>query len=365
MLATEPRIVVFRVAGVIQATSSLSLTEANSYVTVAGQTSPGGITFVGSPGQFLGNYNTNFHDGVFRFLRFRGRGNRDAVSFNEAHHLVFDHCDFSGANDEVFDVTNGHHVTLQWSTVTNSDAANGGKGSLIAYSPTASISIHHNLYAHHHTRFFPHMHWGGGGVPAEGSIIEFSNNVGYNCSYEAAMWLSPVSDPTNLGFNLVGNYIKGGPDTPSSAYGYSFPGGATIYDVDNVYPGYRVWDAWRDLVDVEERIPAPPVTYHTSSEAWDLVLAKSGAFPRDPMTARVVAEAVSGTGTLNKNDDPWLNTSWTPPADADNDGMPDDWETERDLDPADAADAALDRDGDGYTNIEEYVNGVAAFLIPD
>ena len=37
--------------------------------------------------------------------------------------------------------------------------------------------------------------------------------------------------------------------------------------------------------------------------------------------------------------------------------MPDPWETEHDLDPADALDASSNADGDGYTNIEEYLNG--------
>jgi PKD repeat protein len=43
--------------------------------------------------------------------------------------------------------------------------------------------------------------------------------------------------------------------------------------------------------------------------------------------------------------------------DDDNDGMPDTWETENGLDPLDAADASLDPDGDGLTNLEEYQGG--------
>ena len=38
--------------------------------------------------------------------------------------------------------------------------------------------------------------------------------------------------------------------------------------------------------------------------------------------------------------------------------MPDAWELAHGLDPKNAADAAQDRDGDGYTNIEEYVNSL-------
>ena len=44
------------------------------------------------------------------------------------------------------------------------------------------------------------------------------------------------------------------------------------------------------------------------------------------------------------------------PADTDKDGMPDEWETKHGLNPKNAADAAEDADGDGYTNVEEYLN---------
>ena len=39
--------------------------------------------------------------------------------------------------------------------------------------------------------------------------------------------------------------------------------------------------------------------------------------------------------------------------DADGDGLPDEWEKKFGLNPSDAGDAALDKDGDGFTNLEE------------
>ena len=38
--------------------------------------------------------------------------------------------------------------------------------------------------------------------------------------------------------------------------------------------------------------------------------------------------------------------------------MPDEWETKHGLNPKNAADSSMDRDKDGYTNIEEYLNSV-------
>jgi hypothetical protein len=46
-----------------------------------------------------------------------------------------------------------------------------------------------------------------------------------------------------------------------------------------------------------------------------------------------------------------------PYEDADHDGMPDAWERRHGLNPNDAADGAKDLDGDGYTNVEEFLNG--------
>jgi hypothetical protein len=71
-----------------------------------------------------------------------------------------------------------------------------------------------------------------------------------------------------------------------------------------------------------------------------------------------ILDVVNGTGGIIDDEAqvggwPTLNTL-PPPADTDHDGMPDAWEAALCLDPGDAADA--NRDRDGYTNIEEYIN---------
>ena len=43
--------------------------------------------------------------------------------------------------------------------------------------------------------------------------------------------------------------------------------------------------------------------------------------------------------------------------DTDGDGLPDDWEKKHGLNLSDSSDAVRDTDGDGYTNIEEFING--------
>lgn len=51
--------------------------------------------------------------------------------------------------------------------------------------------------------------------------------------------------------------------------------------------------------------------------------------------------------------------------DSDNDGMPDEWEIANGLDPNDPSDANKDCTGDGYTNIEKYINGISTKVKTD
>jgi hypothetical protein len=74
-----------------------------------------------------------------------------------------------------------------------------------------------------------------------------------------------------------------------------------------------------------------------------------------------LSEVINRTGRIINNEDDvggWpVPVSAAPPADTDNDGIPDDWETAKGLNPR-FDDSTADRDGDGYANIEEYINSL-------
>jgi hypothetical protein len=91
------------------------------------------------------------------------------------------------------------------------------------------------------------------------------------------------------------------------------------------------------------------------------VLASVGASrTRDAIDTRVIAQLTAQTGgVINSQDDvggwPPLPPAPAPPADLDRDGMADDWELGKGLDPGDAADRnALDLHPE-YTNLEVYL----------
>jgi hypothetical protein len=70
----------------------------------------------------------------------------------------------------------------------------------------------------------------------------------------------------------------------------------------------------------------------------------------------------AGTGAIINDEDEvggWPELiSAQAPDDSDADGMPDNWERRRGLDPTDPADGNGDLDADGYTNLEEYLNAI-------
>lgn len=363
LFTPQPRIIVFAVSGVIEVPTGVpSLGEEHSHLTIAGQTSPGGITLLGG-GTPLTAYHTGFHDMVVRFVRFRGETSYDNISFAGSHHLVFDHCDFSGGTDETFDITYGHDYTISWSTITNSGPDGQRYGALLAYAPTTRISWHHNLGAHHAGRCGAHLHWAGdGGMSDDGGLVDVRNNVFYNCGFEQ---IFRVTSPEvgDLGFNIVGNTAIAGPSTPSSDSIALFSlGSHPAYEADNTYQGSPIFHPWSDPQLQDNPLEMAPVTTSDAQTAYDEVLALAGAWPRDPMNERTITEVREGTGTLGVVGDPLIEDGSPAPEDTDRDGMPDAWETERGLDPS-IDDSAADDDDDGWTNVEEYLHARAQMLL--
>jgi hypothetical protein len=81
---------------------------------------------------------------------------------------------------------------------------------------------------------------------------------------------------------------------------------------------------------------------------------------RDAVDTRVVNDVKAGRSRIV--DDPDQVGGWpdvlqaAAPMDSDHDGMPDGWERRHKLNPNDTSDGSSDADGDGYTNVEEYLN---------
>jgi hypothetical protein len=399
--ATEPRIVVFRVSGIITLTNRLPID--HPYITVAGQTAPGdGICIRGETTEI------NTHDVVIRYLRFRRgdlRRRDDALGGNPVGHVIVDHCSCSWGLDENLSLYRHmdktlvgedeklptDRLTIQWCI--SSEALDPFNHAFGGTWGGRYGSFHHNLFACNTGRN-PSIGWG--------DHFDFRNNVIFNWRHRT---MDGGDDSSSV--NVVANYYKPGPAVNEGDIRHRIcmpqhlgmlseaPVPGRWYVADNFVEGFPEISAdnWRGGVQFEKNnnrfdtvtgdadlkafierkrsstpIPAVPVKTQTAKEAYEAVLANAGATlpKRDPVDLRIIEHVRTGTVKFGKNGiiiapedvGGWPEYRSAPaPVDTDHDGMPDEWEKKYGLDPNDPSDAAKDLDGDGYTNLEEYLNG--------
>lgn len=389
--APGKRIVVFEVSGIINLTSNLYIS--NPYITIAGQTSPGGILVTGRPTII------NTHDLIMQHMRFRLGSHgvidqNDAETFdtiaiygdyggyypNKAYNIIIDHSSFSWGIDETFSSSwNATNITLQWSIVSEGlnnakpighPKADHSKGLLISgKNNNAEVSIHHNYLAHNQDRN-PMI---GGGVSAP--LADVVNNVVYNFKGNLSMMTYEHGR-----VNWVHNYVKRGPRSNATAFeAIHYPQGLAphpliyvkgnigIRRMDQSAPEWSVGFEWQNQLLNEgfrkiDAWPAAAITTDIMSPAIaNCLLSAVGATApvRDSVDSRIIADFSAGTGAIidtvtYPGDFPTFTTP-APPADTDNDGMADSWEVLKGLNTK-ANDSAMDRNNDGYTNIEEYLH---------
>ncbi|GMV98039.1 MAG: hypothetical protein AMXMBFR83_23920 [Phycisphaerae bacterium] len=373
--AAGPRIVVFRTGGTIVLQSTLLLV--NPYITIAGQTAPGGGIALRNTSNFniyedpSATLDVRTHDVVIRHLRIRsGIGGRESDAL-QLHHgacnVVIDHCSFSWSVDEVISTwSDPRDVTFSWCIFSEGlrDAGHSegshSAGPLFGSDGCTRVSLHHNLFAHNNDRN-PRIKIGG--------LMDVVNNAIYNFGDNAGVISRDVGP---MGVNYVGNYVRKGADSSNNyevqVWNGPFP--LSLYVEGNLGP-HRTDPASAQNLVVDPsgwgvlapaRQPLMPVRTDTAAQALNRVLQSAGANrpQRDAVDQRIVADVLNGTGRIIDN--PLQVGGWptleagTPPADRDHDGMPDDWEIAFQLDPDSPGDGPDDADDDGYTNVEEFLN---------
>jgi len=384
--AEGPRTVVFRTGGTIELMTEVVL--AHPFITIAGQTAPGGgITLKTHPSNTRSALTIakGCHDVIIRHLRSRpgphdgfpplksGREAdtsevKDALQILGARRVIVDHCSFSWATDEVVSTFyDAQDITLQWCIIAEAlrksrpDQSLPGKGLLIGSKGGRRISVHHNLMAHNVGR--------NPLIKAEG-IVDVVNNV------VLAPAIVAMAIDAELGHspaNFVGNHVSA-PAADGLANGLAGVGGGTfsLFVKDNLGPkrlrGGQPEELFLNATNqgrkwiTQDRHDAPPITTHPASEVVGAVLAHAGCLRpvRDAVDGRILADVRQNRPRTV--DSPAQVGGWpdlapgAAPADRDHDGMPDAWETQHGLNPGDPADGSTDADGDGYTNLEEFLN---------
>jgi pectate lyase len=395
--AKGPRTVLFRVAGIIHLETPLSIT--HPFITIAGQTAPGDGICVRNH-----TFEINTHDVVIRYMRFR-RGNLtvkdDALGGFPVKNVIVDHCSTSWGLDENLSLYRWidkdkdgkllkkavENLTIQWCI--SSEALDRYNHAFGGTWGGHNVSFHHNLFACNTGRN-PSIGMGGS--------FDLRNNVLFNWRHRTIDGGDGSSE-----INIIANYLKAGPATEKEnmryhicrvdgrSKRYEFPGVGKWYVADNFVFGYPkiTADNWAGGVqyaperkDGKEIVPAPTekdarvqkpfpaahVTLHKAEEAYELVLAYSGAsYPkRDLVDLRVLEMVRTGKVTFKNGiiDSPADVGGWPEykggdvDADTDGDGIPDWWEKKYGLDPKDPSDGAKSKVKGGYTYLEMYLNGI-------
>jgi len=192
-----------------------------------------------------------------------------------------------------------------------------------------------------------------------GLWLDYRNNTLYD--YVDAGYGEEPGDYVKL--NYISNLQKRGSQK------YAFIANSScgqFYADDNILP-LSFFPVLRVPVETIMKTPfeASPVKTQKAIDAYNDILKWGGAvLPRRDSISGFVAESTrNGTGNVPDHPYDWPLGGYPvyklakPFLDSDHDGMPDAWETRHGLNPHDPADAAKDKDGDGYTNLEEYING--------
>ena len=414
-----PRIIVFKVSGNIPLTDYLKIS--NGDVTIAGQTAPGDgiclqnytlsiqannviVRYLRSRlGDTLIVRDKNGTPIINSITHLPQHVEDDAAHANGTYsNIIIDHCSFSWAMDEDGSFYDNYNFTMQWCIISESmfhsfhSKGDHGYGGIWG---GMGATFHHNLLADNSSRnprfcgARYHM------ATASSEIVDFRNNVIFNWGFNSAYGGESGNQ------NMINNYYKPGPATSGGDINYRIVNPSDLYNAkpyskwyvngnyvegnptvtaDNWNGGVQPDIAPLDSLKLSSPIDVAPVTTESAQDAYNSVLANAGCnFPmQDSADLRVITEVKTGyapfgatyvpnisghsgsgkKGIIDSQNDvggwPVLN-SLPAPLDSDHDGMPDSWELAHGLNPNDSTDARTVAP-DGYTMIEEYVNGLVS-----
>lgn len=408
------RIVVFDVSGTIELKSNVLV---SSNVTIAGQTAPGGS------GITLKNYKLGMSGDniICRFISSRPGPYKATSSGNDAwggakgSNSIIDHCSMSWTTDEQWGLySNNEYYTVQYSIIGPADSWGGHSKGIHGFGLMMGkgySTFDHNLIIHNVSRNFR-------GKVVGTETADFTNNVIYNWAYQTAYGtighLNYVGNTLKMGNGTTGgkNYVNVDSSTKPENFSIYLEGNRMLNQDDTIYEsitsdnwsGITVKDGLGITIDslrsdtafkttVNGINVSTALTAESAEDSYEHVLEYAGngisSSLRTAVDQQAVYETKTGTGNLSgtasyddADDSQKANldkyniqcgvTYEYPSAvltktivDTDNDGMPDEWEIARGLDPNDASDVNGDYCGQGYTNIEYYINDLTVDAFPE
>lgn len=349
------RTVVFDVGGVIDITGQ-NLTIASN-LTIAGQTAPGeGITIYG--GRVIMSNSSNV---IMRYIRMRGSismpEDKCTLTMDYCDNVILDHCSISWGRWDNVHIKDANNITYQNCII--SEGIEPQRFGAIT-DGTRNWTISHCLWTNNKSR-----------NPKMKCYLQYYNNVVYNYGIGIVGGHSAADNYQDV----MNNYFITGPSSGSSNKYFD-----QWTETDHLYSTGNYTDDNRDgklngrlITDYNGATPMQQpnlkcqalMNLEPAEDAFHAVMEHAGASRvRDSHDLRIIEQLASlgtkGAFIANEQDVGGIGTlaGADAPADSDGDGMPDEWEKANGTDP-DKADANGDADGNGYTNIEDYVNSLA------
>jgi autotransporter-associated beta strand protein len=364
-LSGSNRYVVFDVGGIVNLSSVVTVA---SNVYIAGQTAPGGIGVYNNRVAFHGANNL-----ISRYWNVRlgtSQGRQDAASLVRGQNMIWDHMSITWGVDGTFDINPDTGQVIDNITIQNSAVAQGldvvghSTGGLLTIGEGNRSSIIKSLWADNVTR-----------NPKLRGDNEFINNVVYG--YQTSGYI--MGDTTAVSnANAIGNYFIEGPVDGSSPFA-SGTSSFNIYGADNWVDGNKdgILNGSQTSSYPGANVVATPHAFPTSAsmtaqQAVAFVAENFGPnITRDAVDKRLAQEVLSyGTlgGVIVRDSDLFPGYGTDPVylnprarlTDTDNDGMPDNWETAKGLNPNSNADWK-GLNAAGYTRLEEYLNELGGY----
>tara|TARA_R110000765_G_scaffold168384_3_gene273401 strand:+ start:16980 stop:18707 length:1728 start_codon:yes stop_codon:yes gene_type:complete len=380
------RTVIFDVGGEISLLSNIVIRDGDQNLTIAGESAP-------SPGISLRNYGIQIQTGniIIRYLTIRlgdyhlsqGISETDClrvVNFGDGliDGLIFDHLSLSWSTDESLDInsvgtSNSDNYKIQNVTVSNTiiGEPTGVSGYNMLYSNNVfNMSIYNNYMCLAKERSPLN------GYGARGESSEVINNIIYGFKSGSIHTYGTNTD-------VIGNIYKGLPsnDPDFEVIGAGANGQSNTINDGSLYArnNYKINASNKSLYneDAQTRIAntsnrfftnstiTNPATTISSIESQVLTSTLGNSLYRDAVDTRLIDYYLNSTGSFWTGTDPstlpggWPSkpkTSRPTNYDTDNDGMADDWERSifGDL----SKTAMNDENGNGYTNIEEFLYSI-------
>jgi len=397
------RYILFKVSGLID--TQIHLT--NGDVTIAGQTSPGGITIRGlvtdespyqdqdvhAPADFAENW-------ILQHIRIRPgltAPGDDGLRLRYTRNAIVDHVSIGNALDEAIEISYSHDITVQNTIIAETVGGHSFYGGvLMNYSNPAygfkldNVSLHHNIFNRIEGRL-PEGSRESAAAANSYMNLEMSNNLYWDPRFFVALGVtsgvaSGGPQPIYWKLNAVNNLFH---TANSFQYGmfddqilnvarnelfvsgnkmdlYPSRSDYQLFYCCNDYPAETSpGTTSRQAQARTTRHPFPTITYTPTDQLRTYLLNNAGAWPRDPMDTRLMSFVASNTiSSAPPNTNPagdgllpaYVSSPPAAPTDTDADGMPDSWEVTKGTNPNVANTNAHTLSAVGYTDLEVYLN---------